>query len=73
MRSSSKRMWVGILAGILSPVWALVGLVIAFGIRGRPPLVLFILGWFGLWWGIALLLAVLGLKSRHPAGVIQPC
>jgi hypothetical protein len=66
MRSLNKRMW----AGILAPIWAFGGLWIAFGIRGRPPLVLFILGWFGLWWGVALLLAVLGLKSRHWAGVI---
>ena len=57
-------------AGILAPIWAFGGGLIAFGIRGRPPLILFILGWFGLWWGVALLLAVLGLKSRHPAGVI---
>ena len=66
MRSLNKKM----LAGILSPIWALCGAVLAYDVRGRPPLLLFILGWFGLWWGVALFLAVLGLKSRNLAGII---
>jgi hypothetical protein len=66
MKTSSIKMW----CGIFSPIWVVAGFFALLSQRGSGNMILDGLVIFGLWWGVALLLATLGITSRRLVGQI---
>jgi hypothetical protein len=66
MKTSKLRMWLGLLA----PLWVFVGFVVLWSCRSSGNKILDFFVLFGLWWGIALLLAVSGVRSGYLGGIL---
>jgi hypothetical protein len=56
--------------GIISPIWIFIGFAALFTRRSSGNMILDDLVIFGLWWGIALLLAVSGILSGYKVGAV---